>query len=590
MIRVMTLSRPHISPSRIDTALAYLAGGDAARAETLLKAVLAEDPNCAGAWHGLACVARETGQPRTAIASVAHALTLTGVDSEKARFHLTLAAALDEAGHFREAVSACRVAVLLEPRDFRAKAFLSELYYRDGQTQESAREFDEAVRLAADPVPLLMRRGMFFMERRAYGDACPVFSSLVALLPDRAEAHANFGTACFEAGRMSDALTALQRAIVLAAPTAQTMNTLGLVYQAMGALDRASEAFDEAFALTPEDIGIMSNRAMLRAETGHGVEAEAVFRDIMQRTTRQGENRSGIGDAATLLRDRLYHQARFNLATLQLARGDFSEGWVNFESRLFLLGHRAAEAQWNGEPTDEPVCVRAEQGLGDCLQFLRFVPLAALRAPLILVIPAVLHPLLAFMPNLAPLLRSGRIKLGGETRLACSLLSLPLLLPVSAIDPSPIIDLGIPREKGRIGLFRAGNPTYRFDTRRSLPAAALTPLLAITDCQFVNFQLGEVPVAMEQGAGDTLLDTARAMARCELVIGVDTMLAHLAGSCGVPIWLLDRQGGDWRWQGPDWYEALRVFRPDDYHPPEQAWPPVIARVSEALRQRIAQGA
>ncbi len=586
MIRVMTLSRPHISPSRIDTALAHLAGGDSARAEALLKAILAEDSHCAGAWHGLACVARETGQPRTAIAMVAHALTLTGDDSEKARFHLTLAAALDEAGHFREAVSACRVAVLLEPRDFRAKAFLSELYYRDGKIQESVQEFDEAIRLAADPVPLMMRRGMFLMERRAYSDACPVFSSLVAHLPDRAEAHANFGTACFEAGRMSDALTALQRAIALDAPTAQTLNTLGLVYQALGALDHASDAFDRALAQAPDDTGIMSNRAMLRAETGHVMEAETVFRDIMQSVAGQGENSRGAGDP--VVRDRQYHQARFNLATIQLAQGAFAEGWDNFESRLFLLGQPTPEASWQGEATDEPVCVRAEQGLGDCLQFLRFVPLAALRAPLILVIPTVLHPLLAFMPRLAALMRSGRVRLEGEAKLACSLLSLPRLLQISTIDPSPILDLGMKVEKGRIGLFRAGNPAYRFNARRSLPATMLTPLLDTTECRFVNFQLGDAPACMEQGVGNTLLDTARAMARCELVIGVDTMLAHLAGSCGVPLWLLDRQGGDWRWQGPDWYEALRVFRPDDHCPPEQAWPPVIARVSEALRQHIAQ--
>lgn len=581
MIGRMTSFRSRAHVSRIDTALACLAGGDAVRAETLLRSVLAEDPDCAGAWHGLACVGRHAGQPRLAIASVAHALTLVADDREKARYHLTLSAALDEAGHMPEALAACRVALLLEPRDFRARAFESELLHRSGQLQESASAFQQALALAADFLPLLTRRAAFLMEQGAWADACQVYTALADLLPDRAEIWANLGAACFEAGKMADALVALRKAVRLDTPTAQTLNNLALVYQALGALDEAEAAFEEALVLSPDDEGIASNRAICRAETGHQSEAEMYFRRILS------ESGSGRG-AVSALREphlRLHHQARFNLSTLQLARGDFQDGWANFESRSQLLRHNLAGPQWRGEVTAQTVRIVAEQGLGDCLQFLRFVAMAAERAPLLLSIPETLHPFLPYMPRLASHLRSGRVKTEGEAGLSCSLLSLPHLLQIARIDPSPVIDLGIPAEKGRVGVFRAGNPTYRFDARRSLPSGALTPLATVTGYRFVNFQLEDAPEDMDQGAGWTLLDTAREMARCELVIGVDTMLAHLAGSCGVELWLLDRLGGDWRWQGPRWYADTRIFRPADRRPPQEAWPAVIDRVAEALRAR-----
>ncbi|WP_336945066.1 tetratricopeptide repeat protein [Asaia sp. HN010] len=553
--------------SRVDTALAYLAGGDSVRAETLFRAVLAEAPDCGAAWHGLACVARHTNQPRLAIASVAHALTLAEGDREKAQFHLTLAAALDEAGHLGEALAACRVVLLLEPREFRAKAFLSELLYRSAREDEAASVFAEALSLAAEPVPLLMRHGAFLMAERRFGAATEAFEALAALCPEDGAAYANLGAARFEKGDMKAAHKALERAVALATPSAQTLNNLGLVCQALGLFAEADLAFARAVEQAPEDGIVAVNRATLLAEIGRQGEAITVFRNAMQ------------GDGA------LAAQARFNLSMIALASGDFAEGWKLFESRRQVLGLKPFEAPWRGEVTETRVCVEAEQGLGDMIQFLRFVPAAAQRAPLVLVLPEPVRSLLNVTPAMVPLLQSGRVQLEGEASLGCSLLSLPALLGVTQIDPAPYLDFGRAREWGRIGIFRAGSEGYRFDARRSLPKGSFAPLLAVPDLDFVNFQQGDAPDGMAQGVGATLIETARAMACCDLVIGVDTMLAHLAGAMGVPFWLLDREGGDWRWQGPDWYRTMRVFRSEGLLPPAQAWPPVIARVVEALKER-----
>ncbi|MFC0500953.1 tetratricopeptide repeat protein [Asaia krungthepensis] len=573
MIWRMIAASPRRHASLIDTALACLAGGDGVRAETLLRQVLAEDPACAGAWHGLACVARQAGQPRVAITSVAQALNLTKDIREKAQFHITLAAALDEAGHLPEAVAACRVALMMEDRDFRGRALLAELLHRSGSPDEARQEFRHAVSLVADPVPLIARYGAFLMAQRDFAEAREVFSLLVQHVPDGAEAYANLGAACFEAGAMSDALEALHQSLALAAPSAATLNNLALVLQALGAMDDAGSVYAEALELAPGDPGIQMNRATLWAETGHESRAEAFYEQVI----RQGESSPGG--------EKNLHQAHLNLAMLQLGRGEFEAGWAGFEHRLALNPDMGDARRWQGETTQERVLIEAEQGLGDCLQFLRFVPKAARRAPLILNLPRALMPLVDYMPLLRPLLDSGRIVLQGEAEMSCTLLSLPFLMGIRHIDPAPIFDFGIAPETGRVGVFRAGNPRYRFDARRSLPASFLTPLQGVPGVTLVNLQQGDEPAGMEQGVRDDLLGTACEMARCELVIGVDTMLAHLAGASGRTLWLLDRQGGDWRWLGPNWYADMRVFRPDRRGLPAQIWPAVVDNVADALRDR-----
>jgi len=604
MISIMSDTRSRAHASRIDTGLALLAGGETVQAEAIFREILAVDVECAGAWHGLACVARALGQPRVAIASAAQALQLEKNDREKSRFHITLAAALDEAGHLREAVSACRVALLLEPRDFRGKAFLAELLHRSGQGDEAEREFREALALAADPASLLARRGAFLMAQRDFVTASETFKALIARLSvgagydsnaghardadktlrqAQAAAYANLGAACFEAGAMSEALTALQTALSLDVPSAQTLNNLGLVYHALGAFAQAESLFTQALSLAPDDAGIKGNHATLLAETGREREAEQAFCAVPQPPS----TGTAPNDAAGTL---AFHRARFNLGVLQLARGDYAQGWANFEHRLALTPLPSDLPRWSGEETAQRVCIQGEQGLGDALQFLRFVPRAAERAPLLLSIPAPLQGLLRAMPSLTPLLRSGRVVLEGEAALFCPMLSLPYVLGAEHIDTKPILDLGVVPEPGRVGIFHAGSPTYRFNARRSLPVSMLAPLVAVPGYEFVSFQAeGERAAApafgMAQGVGPTLLDTAREMARCELIIGVDSLLAHVAGSAGMELWLLDRVGGDWRWQGPDWYARTRVFRPVDHAPPAEAWPVVVTRVAQALRDR-----
>ena len=309
------------------------------------------------------------------------------------------------------------------------------------------------------------------------------------------------------------------------------------------------------------------------------------------------------------------HAARFNQGTLLLAHGALAEGWAGFEARRQLGPapvHPDRQLDWDGSPQSGRVLIRAEQGLGDTIQFLRWVPLAARRAPLLLQLP----------PGLLQLVRqsglagadAGRIELcaAGDPTQGCvaeaGLLSLPHLLR-HPLPPPLALAADVTRAAGwrerlaasagvrLVGLCWAGSASYRFDRQRSMPLAALAPLGTVAGVRFISLQSGEAAMqpdpaglALERpGLAGDWTDTAAVVASLDLVISVDTAVAHLAGALGRPVWLLDRYGGDWRWgdgfaHGTMWYPQLRRFGQDRWSAPAQAWDAVVLQVRDALRQ------
>ncbi|GBQ15809.1 TPR repeat-containing protein [Swaminathania salitolerans LMG 21291] len=578
--------------------MAFLAGGAPERAEALFREILSAEPAHPGAWHGLACVARDRSKPHIAIACAGRALQAPPDDRSRAVFTLTLAAALDEAGHRREALSACRVALLLEPRDPRGHMLEGELLHASGERLEARRAFDRAIALASDPAPLLTRIAGFLMRHAAYADAAEAWDQLALLHPGDPLVLANRGAALFEAGQMEAARTSLEQAMASGGDTAETTSNLALVEMALGHFEAAQRHFDEACRKAPDDVAMRINRASFHAETGEEMRARETLAPLAALDGPDGR------------------KAAFNLATLDLSQGRYEDGWRGFESRL-ALGPNAvsASARWTGEKTEKRVRITAEQGLGDMIQFLRFLPEAASRAPLLLDLPPTVLTLIPLMPGLRDARASGRVRLAGEmigedgiagagagagiggdgsSGPSCSLLSLPHLLGMRSITAEAFLERPARPVRGRVGLFWAGSPAYRFDARRSVPRDLLAPVLALSqdlpDVEFLCLQHG-ARAQEQQGMivppMEDLAATAEALARCSIVVGVDTALAHLAGALGVEFWLLDRYGGDWRWKGPDWYPAVRIFRCARAGPAPEVWPCVIARLAGALRDRLA---
>lgn len=516
-------------PDPIRAAFESLARGDLQVAQTRFRDALGADPSRPDALYGMSVIARAKGLEATAIALAGKALRAPGLtDSLRAPLHAVLGQALLAEGHQEAGRAALTVAVTLDPRDVESLTRLGEM----------ALDAEDAPRAAAH------------------------FRAAAALLPQEPRALANLGAALFAARAFDEARDVL-RAGAKGRETAETLSNLGLAEMALGDLRAARAALARAHELKPEDGTIANNLGTVLMETGEERAAEHLFTEV-------------IGTAPP----RPAAPARFNRATILLGEGRYAEGWRDFEARLEVLGVRPALPVWDGGAGDAPVVVTAEQGLGDSVQFLRYLPLATARRPLRLRFPAA--PLARLIPGLDP---ARVLAPEGEAAAEISLMSLPFVLGLDGPpDPAPYLRSSATPEPGLVGLCWSGNPSYRFDRRRSLRPEWLEPLREVPGLRFLALQPGDAPGWTERTRLDTLGDLAEAVGRCALVVSVDTLAAHMAGAVGRPLWLLNRLGGDWRWKGPDWYRDVRQFRPAGFSPPEQSWPPVTARVAAALQE------
>ena len=308
--------------------------------------------------------------------------------------------------------------------------------------------------------------------------------------------------------------------------------------------------------------------------------------------------------------------AHYNEAFCRLLIGDFDRGWKQHEWRWETEQRRSqkrnfAQPLWLGsnEVAGKTILLHAEQGFGDTIQFCRYVPLVAERASrVILEAPGTLRGLMSTLPGATKIVSRGEPL--PEFDLHCPLLSLPLafgtrLETIPSVTPylrTPLQDsknwqarLG-PKTRPRIGLVWSGRRTHRNDQNRSISLRSLIPLLEI-NATFVSLQKDVHPddVALLRARSDllhfgeelkTFSDTAALLSNLDLIVAVDTGVAHLAGALAKPLWLLLPFIPDWRWlldrDDSPWYPTARLFRQDD----SRNWDNVVERIYAALHELV----
>ena len=451
---------------------------------------------------------------------------------------------------------------------------------------------------------------------------------------DAALAHFRRGEQHLQAGELQAAEQAFRQAISLDARFAEAHGNLGYVLDQVGASTEAESHYRVALEFAPNQATVHLNLGALLAQQKRHAEAEACYAAALALEPESSAVWSNLGTlnlnlkqeetAEACLRhaialDPLNTRARFNLAYLQLRHGNFEEGWSLFEARDW---YRAMEQQlswprWQGESLlGQSLLVTYEAGHGDMIQFCRYIPL--LKHIGAVHITLLCHPALKrLMTNLAGLdavcdfnealpqthfdcwtpLMSAPHHLG--TRLD----TVPAQLPYLNADPTLHAQWASqlpPKSAFRVGLVWKGNPRFENDSDRSLPhLQTLAPLWAVPDLHFFSLQKGTgeediAPCGAQQPLIDVgsqmqdFADAAAVIAELDLVIAVDTAIAHLAGALGKPCWLLlPWYMTDWRWgaEGTNsiWYPgAMRLFRQG----PDADWGPVIAEVAVALMERI----
>ena len=428
-------------------------------------------------------------------------------------------------------------------------------------------------------------------------EAC--WQAALALDPNMAEAHANLAYLHDERGEWAQAEACYQRALELQPYHTQLHLNYGTLLAGRKRLAEAEAAYIQAIALEPQAASGWSNLGGLYAGMKRDAEAELCCRQA-------------------LLREPEHAKARFNLAYVLLRQGRFEEGWPCLEARDW---YAALQAQldcprWVGESLQgKSLLIGPEAGYGDMIQFARYAPLLKARgaARITVLCPSALKALLITLQDVDAVLAWDEAMPAEGWDCWTPLLSIPLHCG-TRLDSIPA---GLPYLQAlperrarwqarlptgglRVGLVWKGNPRFENDADRSLPGLELlAPLAAVPGVRFISLQKGEgedearlpptgLPLLHLGSEIEDFADTAAIVAGLDLVICVDTAVAHLAGALGRPCWvLLPHYKTDWRWledrNDTPWYPGLlRLFRQG----PAQDWAPVVVEVQAALSRWV----
>jgi tetratricopeptide (TPR) repeat protein len=435
--------------------------------------------------------------------------------------------------------------------------------------------------------------GVALLDLYRSEEALAHFDAAIDIDPGFTSALGNRGIALTNLRRLDEALAVFDRAIAQSPASAEILNNKANAFKALGRCDEALECYDRAIALKPDYVDALNNRGscldmMLRAD-----EALASFR-------------------VALAVSPDYPAAHWNIAVNRLRVGDFRTGWIESEWRwkcgALRLGNREfGRPLWFGQqPIDgKTVLLHSDQGLGDALHFCRYAPLVAARgARVVLEINPPLRELVSDLAGVSKIIAKGEalpdfdyhcplgsLPLAFDTSLETIPSDVPYILAPEAPDDWPA-KLG-PAQRPRIGLVWSGNPDHANDHNRSIALELLLPLFD-AGAQFVSLQkeLRASDAALLRQRSDvfdagpeleSFSDTARLLSHLDLVISVDTSVAHLAGALGRPVWVLLPRAPDWRWlldrEDSPWYPTMRLFRQSE----TAEWPSVIQRVKAALQ-------
>lgn len=485
----------------------------------------------------------------------------------------------------------------------RALSLMAAIAADEGRTEEGLEWARRAQ--AADP----SAAGPHFVAGRLYQNAGRLaeaeasYRRAIALQPGHARAYNNLGGVLHMQGDLDGALVAYRKALDLDPGLAQANQNYASLVRDAGSLERAAEAYRRQTQANPHDALAFNDLGNTLRELGRHEEALAAY-------------------AQALVVDPELAEAHFSRAFVLLLRGDYAEGWREYEWRWRIPAFNAPARRfplpiWDGARVQGTVLLHAEQGLGDTLQFVRYAPLVAARcAGAVLECQPELCELMSGVPGVARVVSRGEPLpefaahaplMSLPARFATTLASVPWDGPYVRADPGRAArwrgllqaDAGrLGAARLRVGLVWAGRPQQWDDRKRSIPLAALAPLASAPGVHFYSLQVGAAAAQSATPPGGMKLidhttrisdfsDTAALASELDLLLTIDTSVAHLGGAMGLPTWVLVAHAPDWRYHlgrsDNPWYPSMRLFRQER----DGDWSGAIAAAAEALVARMA---
>jgi len=506
---------------------------------------------------------------------------------------------LHQAGRLADAERIYDKILSIEPRHFDSLRLRGVIDHQRGRHEDALHQLDRALAVNPNNVFALSNRGAVLHELKRFDEALISYDRALALRPDYADALCSRAVTLYELKRFDDALASCERALTIRPDYADALSNRGLVLKELTRFGEALASLDHALAVRPDFVQALVNRA-----------------NVLREVKRFDEALVSYARAAAVQPN--CAEAHFDQALCRMLTGDLDRGWEDYEWR-WEVGRARREKRsfgrpkWDGstELAGRTILLHAEQGFGDTIQFCRYIPLVAQRgARVILEVQLPLHELMRSLSGAKQIVSRGEPLPDFDAH--CPLLSLPRAfstrletipsaVPYLHASAQAVADwnerLGC-RRSPRIGLAWSGRPSHPNDRNRSLALGALLPLFD-GNATFVSLQndvrAGDRAILRGRTDllhfGEQLTDfagTAALVSNLDLVITVDTSVAHLAGALGKPLWILLPYIPDWRWlldrDDSPWYPTARLFRQNE----TRQWDGVIANVHGALRDFVSR--
>jgi tetratricopeptide (TPR) repeat protein len=573
--------------------------GESPQAEAVCRQILERNPRDQHALHLLGVLAHQAGNYEAAIEKIRQAIA---VDGQNPQFHYNLGVAFQMLGRLDEAAASYRETVLLHPGHPEAHNNLGHVLLAQSRLDEAVVTLREALRLA----------------------------------PEYPEALENLAKVLEGQGKLDEAAAHFRRALQSLPDNALLLNSLGNVLTKLGQPSEALATYEQALRIHPHEASFHSNLGNVLTLLGRPVEAEAhccealrlrpdfanAYHNLAIGLAMQGNIDQALRTNAEALRLEPDHAGAHNCQALwRMQCGNFEEGWPEYEWRWKLPQYPPRNFQeplWDGSPlSGRTILIHAEQGLGDTLQFVRYVPLVKRCGGRVIVeCQAALARLVSSCPGIDRLIP--RDDLLPPFDVQAPLLSIPGILgttlaSVPAETPYLLADADLTErwrheldDSGsfKIGIAWQGNPKFPGDCMRSIPLVQFAALARVEGARLFSLQKGagceqlatvansfpltDLGSRLDEVSGG-FMDTAAVMCSLDLVITSDTAIAHLAGALGVPVWVALPIGADWRYlrdrSDSPWYPTMRLFRQRRLGD----WKEVFGRIAAKLPPRIAAG-
>ncbi len=582
-----------------EAGLAHLRAERFLDAQLCCEQALAADPLHADSLHLMGLVSLQTAQYDHAVEWLARAIR----QDPRPEFLQSLGRTLQRQRRLEDALSVFDKAIQLRPDSAGLWRDAGDVLAELGRTDHALQSFENALKHDPRDWNAADKRASLLFGSGRLEEAIAGFTLCARLRPDHAPSLQMRALALFGLNRFAEGFADIERAHALDPGNADVCNNAGVFLQKLLRREDALAWFDRAIERRPDYPAAYTNKASSLVHLHRFTEAFAAYEALLALHPEHPE-------------------ASWAKALLHLLTGDFEAGWAGREVRhrvpdLPVFHFEFSQAIWLGrEPIDgKTVLIHVDEGLGDTIQFARYVPEVAARgARVILVVSDPLYPLLSGLPGVAECLPLSRKPLPAFD-LYCPISSLPLafgtrLETIPATTPylpappaarvqaweNRLRDRFGAHDKLRVGLVWSGNPKHKNDANRSIALNMLSAILDLS-ADFVSLQKDARPddKAFLAGHGEIFdptaelgdfVDTAALVGCLDLVISVDTSVAHLAGALGRPTWVLVTYIPDYRWlldrDDSPWYPTLRLFR----QPSEGDFASAIERMRAELAEMI----